>query len=263
MLKTFAEIMLRVALDLGAAKYPAGSNNTPILPTDPATLSKIRDAVNRGRSEFYADFPDAQFRRRVLEIDIGAGATTYQVDGDSSTYKLPVDWMGPPQGKIVITGGRGGFLVLTSMDRVRAAEATYAAASAIPTMIACELEPEPQQGEVSRWLMRVWPPPDISYTVALRGRWRAVEINDIQDAEPTGHGDAIVAYAVSYAVSKGLIQTGVTPASAMQTKLEWKARVMAEEGVSGPRTLGKTRPARRQKSTYPLPLIRATNPYAQ
>ena len=226
MLSTYADIMLRVALDVGAARYPSGTDNSPTLPTDPATLFKIRDAVNRGRVEFYGDFPDAQFRRRLLTVAIGSAVTTYQVTGDPSSYLLPVDWLGPPQGSIVVTGAIGGSVTLTSMDRVRLAFAQIGTTLGFPLLMACEKQPEPQLGEEGRWLLRVYPSPDQAYSLALRGRWRASPIVDIRDAEPTGHGDAIAAYATAYLVERGYISTGVGAPAAAAHRDSWRIRVL-------------------------------------
>lgn len=255
--------MLRVALDLGVAKYGAAPNNTPSLPTDPATLYKLTDFVNGGRAEFYADFPDAQFRRRVIELAIGPDATDYQVPGDSSSYLLPVDWLGPPQGKIVVTGGRGGWCVLTSMERVRLAFAQSGQATSPslgrPELMACEPQSTPQVGEEARYLLRVYPRPDQAYTLDLRGRWRATKF-DQGDVEPTGQAEAIVAYATNYAVSKGLIVTGVKAADAFAAKEMWRLRTVQEEALKAPRSIGRSQRPRQQSQMNQAP-IRATNPW--
>lgn len=260
MLRTFADIMLRVSLDVGVAKYASATDNTPILPTDPATLFRVKNGVERARAEFYADFPDAQFRRRTIDWAIGNAAMDSQLDGDTAAYLLPADWMGPPQGTIVVAGGRGGSVVLTSMDRVRQAHALALNATlGFPTLMACERESSPRLGEEARWVLRVYPDPDQAYTLTLRGRWRAGDF-DAQDVEPTGHQEAIAAYATAHLIEKGMVSTGVAPAAAMAKKLEWKARVMAEEDKNTPRTLGRSVPAR-STPRYPSPAIRATNPW--
>ena len=294
-MRTFADIMLRVALDLGIAKYQSGADNTPVLPTDPATLYRLKDGVRRGRAEFYADFPDSQFRRRRLDFvitpyataeeiadeeaaralaaltstaeeiaaanaaaEVTAKARAAQVDEDGSKYALPIDWMGPPQGNLTITGGRGGEFVLTSMERVLLAHAQYPEATGLPELVACEREDTPVDGEESRWILRVWPSPDQEYTLSLRGRWRASDF-DTYDVEPTGFQEAIAAYATAYLVSKGLVSTGVGAQTAMQTKLEWRQRVVLEEDKSSPRSLGRMSPPRQAAQQ---PAIRATNPWA-
>lgn len=341
-MQTFADILLRVALDLGVAKHPAGTDNTPVLPDDPATLFRIRDAVQRARAEFYADFPDATFRRNAIDLLIGpdgggvlvrsetslaitsatAGATTSFVSAvahglstgmtvrlsgfvadvpltgekrvtvltattfsvavatttistvgrvtilggqvsDPSSYLLPADWMGPPQGNLIFSGVRGGSGVLTTMDRVRQAHAQDTSGRVgFPSLVACERETNAQPGEIARWTLRVYPNPDQAYTVTLRGRRFAAPFDDT-DVEPSGHQEAIAAYATAYLVVKGLISTGVAPDAAVATKAAWIARVRAEEDKSSPRSLGRSLPARvRRDNQYPLPTVQATNPYS-
>jgi len=264
MLRTFADIMLQVALDVGVAKHgTSATDNTAILPTDPATLQRLKDGVARAREEFYADFADAQFRRRAIELSIGPSALPEQINGSTSTYALPVDWMGPPQGMIVMTGGRGGSVLLTSMDRVRLAHAQVATGTiGLPQIVACEREANPKPGEEARWVLRCYPSPDQTYTLTLRGRWRAVDF-DLQDVEPTGHQPAIAAYATCHLIEKGLVSTGVAPAAATAKKIEWRSRVLAEEDKNSPRTLGRSAPVRTRGREYPATLspIRATNPW--
>lgn len=260
MLSTYADIMLRVAIDLGIARYPTGTSNTPLLPSDPSTLFRLRDGVERGIAEFYADFPNAEFRRRSIEVAISNSELPYQVGGDKSTYALPFDWMGPPQGSIVISGGIGGEAILTSMDRVRLAHAQdQSSPTGIPQLIACEREASMSYGSETRWILRVWPTPDQDYTLTLRGRWRAVPFDDY-DVEPTGNQEAIAAYATIYLIEKGLISTGVGADSARQKKQEWRERIAREEAQNGPRTLGRMKTARNTEISPPA--IRATNPWA-
>lgn len=339
MLRTYADIMLRVAIDLGVAKYPATGDNTPTLPTDPATLYRLRDALNAARSEFYADFPDGSFRRRVLNLHIGPTEKPYQIvredatltiesvavgnparvrfttntglstgdqivisgltttptinglqtvtaidgrtvsvpvnvtavtDGaglatvvggvrSTSEYLLPSDFVGHPQGHATVLGGRGGQVLYTSADRVRAAHAEYGDAIGFPELISCERESVPQLGNETRLVFRVWPLPDQDYTLEIRGKWAASNITDPQDVEPSGHGEAIAAYTAHYATSKGLIVTSGVPGSFQLRKAEWMDRVRRDEAANSPRSLGVPKMPTRGNTAY---RIKATNPWS-
>jgi len=262
LLQTFRDILLRVGLDTGLVKYPAsGNDNTPVLPDDQATLYRLKDFVRRANVAFHADFPDGTFRRRTIEVNISNSALNNQRNGSTSEYVLPPNWMGPPQGRVIIVGGRGGSLVLTTMDRVRSASANNSSGQGFPELAACEREPEPSPGQRARWILRFYPSPDQPYTLQLRGRWEPDYDFDLDDIEPTGWGDAIVAYAVHLMAQKGSILTGPSAENAEKARDEWKDRVRREEIKSGPKTQGKTGKPRLANARS-TPTIRATNPWS-
>ncbi len=246
---TFREIILRVALASGVAVYPSGSDNSPTIPADPATLALIKMAINDGRRAFYAETANRmpggtprawRFMRPRFDVTLTTTAGAANIDGDISRYRLPVDVQGPPDGAVrcglTDTSGYGHGLLVTSMDAVDAAHFAQPTATGVPLEVAFErARVGDAAGEEPQWEMRVWPLPDQAYTIRSRMTRRYRDLVDLNDVEPSPHPLAVVAYAMYELVRSTL---GVDPNKAMSDRAEWLDRARIQDAAETPTQLG-------------------------
>lgn len=246
---TFGQLILRVAMAAGVPVYPAGSDNSPTIPTDPATLSLLKMAINDGRRTFYAEnanrspagTPRAwRFMRPRFDVTLATTAGPANIADDLSRYRLPMDVQGPPDGAVRIgladTSGYGHTPLLTSMDAVDAMHFNSPEAQGAPVAVAFERSRVGlAAGDEPYWEMRVWPLPDLAYTVRCRLTRRFRELSDVNDVEPSPHPLAIVAYAMFELVRSSL---GVDAAKAAMDRDQWLDKARTQDAMEGPVALG-------------------------
>lgn len=246
---TFREIILRVALASGTAAYAAGSDNSPTVPADPATLALLKMAINDGRRAFYAESANRvpggtarawRFMRPRFDMTLATTAGPTNIDDDISRIRLPLDVQGPPDGAVRCglsgTSGYGQPLLVTSMDAVDAMHFQSPDAVGLPSAVAFErARVAPGAGDEPHWEMRVWPSPDLAYTLRARLTRRFRDLSDPNDIEPSPHPLAVVAYALYELVRSTL---GVDPAKATLDRDTWLDRARIQDAAESPTSLG-------------------------
>ena len=249
---TFREIILRVAMSVGAAKYPSGADNSPTLPDDPATLSLIKIAINDGREALYSENanrnPDGSarawswMRARFSLTCNTTGAAANNIDADASRYTLPDDAMGPPVGKMTfgIAGesGHGAPIGVTTIEAVDAMHQSSPDGSGRPVWAAfVESRFGSEAGRSAPWELRIWPDPDQAYVLSCRLPRRYRPLADLNDIEPCPLPLAVVAYAVYALCGTSL---GVDAAKAEQDRDAWLYRLRTHDAATDARSLGQS-----------------------
>jgi len=246
---TFREIILRVAIAAGVAVYPSGSDNSPTIPADPATLALLKIAINDGRRAFYAETANRvpggtprawRFMRPRFDVTLATTAGPKNIDGDISRYRLPADVQGPPDGDVrcglADTSGYGHALMTTSMDAVDAHHFAQPEAEGPPLVVAFERARVGETaGDEPAWEMRVWPLPDQAYTVRSRMTRRFRDLVDLNDVEPSPHPQAVIAYAIYELVRSTL---GVDVGKATLDRDTWLDRARIQDAAESPTSLG-------------------------
>ena len=91
--KTFEDLILRVARETGIAYYGAAGSSQAMIPVDYPDLQRCKEIVNDAFLEFMADAPVSgwRWRRRKLSLSITGTRTTGTADSASSTTIVDSD----------------------------------------------------------------------------------------------------------------------------------------------------------------------------
>jgi hypothetical protein len=200
----FFDLLLRVARRTRYARTdPATGLET--LPDDPATLNRLKDAVNDARIEFYRRTPKASYRRQAVDVVLTAdGAGPDNIAGNPRRVILPWFVSDPSLTSWQVSAGSGGnrSLRMTHPNLVLAAIANQPDAAGFPEM-ACALsyaETIEHDNHRSRWELRMFPAPDLVYTLTGMCGVDLGRMARLTDREPAGsmHEMAIVEGAVAF-----------------------------------------------------------------
>lgn len=235
-----------MAVELGVCDYPATADNSPVLPADPATLTRLENAYEDGREALYQE--DSRLtcmrpNRRITLDPTGAAC----VNGEADRYAMPESIAAPPLGKMVFyypdSGGVGGYVQVTSWQRLNALRASRAGVTSNtgkPQLVAFWPMEQLKGDGVSRWEMRVDPAPDKAYILEAPFAVQCVPQSDWDELEPLGYPLAVLAYAVYEVQRVNPMGTGPTQEQALNNRNEWLRRIIGSDRSQAAIGLGRS-----------------------
>jgi hypothetical protein len=246
-----ADILIKMAVDLGIADYDANGNT--LLPSDPANLRRIREAYEDGRTTLWAEDPRFAFSRPELDfaLDPTGGKA---IGGDASRYALPYGVIAPPLGRMTLeyptgTAGRGWDIVVTSWATINNLRANSTDSTGAPTHAGFILLPSPEGDKGPRYEMRLNRSPDLAYVLRAPFQVQCVPLDD-QDVDPTNYPLAVKAYALWEVQRSNPIPTGPSQGAAATDRDQWLQRVVRNENARTPRNLGHSAKSVRSRRRF-------------
>jgi hypothetical protein len=172
--KTFGELLLDLAVDVGQATYEDAADNRAALPSDPATLDRLKRAYNNGAAEF-ARARRWTFLQPTISITLSPDGTGPDcIAGSTFRYRLPVNVQSAPIGRVgwSMSGTDGGIVIDTTIDRVNRHHDMQGTTQGSPQLCAVWQARDGSEkfGERTHLELAVWPVPDQAYVIA--GKFR-------------------------------------------------------------------------------------------
>ena len=165
------------------ARY-TGADGAASMPTDPASLAKLKRIVNDGYSMFLRGDSNWSFLDYSHTITTnGDGLGAMNIDGNAARYRMPAFITGNPKGNLVYTDSNAlcPFCVVydyNSVDQHRQVIDTTGTPSMVGFKPYHGREPS---GQVIGWEAVFYPTPDSIYT--LQGSWRIHPYKMVDPAE--------------------------------------------------------------------------------
>jgi hypothetical protein len=207
---TFEGLILRVAQEMGLHHVPAGPDNRAKIPTDPATLDRIKRAINDGRQELFRRMSRATcFRPRLSFTTNPAGDQPDNIDGDPAKYLIPFSAVAVPvnqwQWRLDTWGGHV-IQIRHENDLAREHARGGSSESGPPRMMAIGRRMIGSPGVPTRrtqsflWL---YPKPDAAYTIEGQANLMYSPLVALDDVDPMGDDHAMtIVEAALYQMNK-------------------------------------------------------------
>ncbi len=198
---TFGRLILEVAEDAGLADQTGA---VAAIPSDAATLDRVKRAVNKGYQEFIRHDPQWSFRARAFVITTNSsGASHDSVNGQTGVIRLPRWLQRAPDVPFYFVDENSVYsqLVPFTYAHVRSQQQRYPD-EGVPSMYAVHPLESPDgmvgPGSGVAWALYLWPTPDAAYQIESQGFVYPYEMVELEERHIAGaeHDQTIKAFAL-------------------------------------------------------------------